>query len=454
MIVHWIHTSDVHGHLDALQSIENHVNGLREKYGTQCVMLTDGGDSLQGTPQVYYHNYIDTHSPHVVAETIDRMRYDCVAVGNHDIEAGHEVYDRVKGAMQSPFLCANIRHAADGTPYFHPYTIIEKAGMRIAVLSLTTPDTIKWISPSQYEGMEFVGVEESARQWIAYIKEHEHYDMLVGIFPSNFAMPFVDANMLQIIVVALFFATSIIMIGGETGNRLAAGVRLMDTLCVTTLGTIMKLSPVGVFCLMCPTVAANGVAVLGSLAAVICVMYACYAAHLALFDPLFVAIFAGMSPVRFLREMVPAIAFSFSSSSSVGTLPVNLACVHRLGVPDEISSFVLPLGATINMNGTVIYHGVCSVFIAACYGIDLTFGQIVSIVVTSTLASIGTAGVPGAGIVMLSMVLSAAGLPLEGIALVAGVDRIFDMGRTVLNITGDAATAVVIAHGGKNRIRG
>ena len=278
-------------------------------------------------------------------------------------------------------------------------------------------------------------------------------DMLVGIFPSNFAMPFVDANMLQIIVVALFFATSIIMIGGETGNRLAAGVRLVDTLCVTTLGTIMKLSPVGVFCLMCPTVAANGVAVLGSLAAVICVMYACYAAHLALFDPLFVAIFAGMSPVRFLREMVPAIAFSFSSSSSVGTLPVNLACVHRLGVPDEISSFVLPLGATINMNGTVIYHGVCSVFIAACYGIDLTFGQIVSIVVTSTLASIGTAGVPGAGIVMLSMVLSAAGLPLEGIALVAGVDRIFDMGRTVLNITGDAATAVVIAHGGKNRIR-
>ena len=171
----------MHGHLDALQSIENHVNDLREKYGTQCVMLTDGGDYLQGTPQVYYHNYIDTHSPHVVVETIDRMRYDCVAVGNHDIEAGHEVYDRVKGAMQSPFLCANISHAADGTPYFHPYTIIEKAGMRIAVLSLITPDTIKWISPSQYEGMEFVGVEESARYWVDYIKEHEQYDMLVAL---------------------------------------------------------------------------------------------------------------------------------------------------------------------------------------------------------------------------------------------------------------------------------
>lgn len=275
-------------------------------------------------------------------------------------------------------------------------------------------------------------------------------DMIVGIFPSNFAVPFVEANMLQIIVMALFFAVSIVLIGGEAGRRLADGVRLMDKLCVTTLTVIMRFSPLGVFCLLCPVVAANGVTVLGSLAAVVAVMYSCYATHLVLFDPLFVLLFSGVSPRRFLREMTPAFLFSFSSSSSVGSLPVNFACVKKLGVPDEIASFVLPLGATINMNGTVIYHGVCAVFISACYGIDLSFGQLVTVATTSTLASVGTAGVPGAGIAMLAMVLSAAGLPLDGIALVAGVDRIFDMGRTVLNITGDASAAVVIA-GRKSR---
>lgn len=270
-------------------------------------------------------------------------------------------------------------------------------------------------------------------------------EMIVGIFPDNFAKPFIDANMLQIIVMALFFAIAIILIGGTTGKRLTNGIQLMDALCVKTLETIMKLSPFGVFCLMCPIVATNGSAVIGSLAALIVVIYACYAFHLVVFDPLFVYLFARVSPKRFLGNMMPAIVFSFSSSSSVGSLPVNLSCVTKLGVSKEISSFVLPLGATINMNGTVIYHGVCAVFVAACYGIDLSLGQIVSIVTTSTLASIGTAGVPGAGVVMLAMVLSAAGLPLEGIAIVAGVDRIFDMGRTVLNIIGDASAAVILS---------
>lgn len=137
--------------------------------------------------------------------------------------------------------------------------------------------------------------------------------------------------------------------------------------------------------------------------------------------------------------------FAFSAASSVGTLPLNLECNRKLGASDEISSFVLPLGATINMDGTAIYQGVCAIFIAACYGISLTFPQMLTIVLTATLASIGTAGVPGAGMVMLAMVLSAVGLPVDGIALVAGVDRIFDMGRTVVNITGDASCAIVIS---------
>lgn len=154
----------------------------------------------------------------------------------------------------------------------------------------------------------------------------------------------------------------------------------------------------------------------------------------------------GLSPLAFFKGMMPAIIFAFSSASSVGTLPINLDCVQKLGAKKEVASFVLPLGATINMDGTAIYQGVCAIFIASCYGIQLTLPQMVTIVLTATLASIGTAGVPGAGMVMLAMVLTSVGLPVDGIALVAGVDRIFDMGRTTVNITGDAACAVVVSN--------
>lgn len=270
-------------------------------------------------------------------------------------------------------------------------------------------------------------------------------DMLIGIFPDNFARPFLDANMLQIIVMAVFFGVSVILIGGTMKSRLEEGIRHLDALCTKTLEVVMRLSPIGVFSLLCPVVAGNGAAVIGSLAAVVAVAYACYAFHLVFVDAVAVRIVSGVPIRRFLAEMAPALVFAFSSSSSVGTLPVNLKCAERLGVPKSVAAFVLPLGATINMNGTVIYHGVSAVFIAACYGLSLSFGQIVVLALTSTLAAIGTAGAPGAGIVMLAMVLSAAGLPLDGIALVAGVDRLFDMGRTVVNITGDTTAAVLVS---------
>ncbi|SDB06584.1 Sodium:dicarboxylate symporter family protein [Butyrivibrio sp. INlla16] len=153
-----------------------------------------------------------------------------------------------------------------------------------------------------------------------------------------------------------------------------------------------------------------------------------------------------MSPLAFLKGQLPAMIFAFSSSSSVGTLPINMKGCEKMGADKEVTSFVLPLGATINMDGTAIYQGVCAIFIAACYGIHLTPSQMVTIVLTATLASIGTAGVPGAGMVMLAMVLASVGLPLDGIALVAGVDRIFDMGRTVVNITGDASCALIVSN--------
>ena len=154
----------------------------------------------------------------------------------------------------------------------------------------------------------------------------------------------------------------------------------------------------------------------------------------------------GMSPLKFFKGMLPAIMFAFSSSSSVGTLPINMECVENMGASKEVSSFVLPLGATINMDGTAIYQGVCAIFIASCYGIHLTLPQMLTMILTATLASIGTAGVPGAGMVMLAMVLASVGLPVDGIALVAGVDRIFDMGRTVVNITGDASCCIIVSN--------
>ena len=208
---------------------------------------------------------------------------------------------------------------------------------------------------------------------------------------------------------------------------------------------IVALSPIGVFCLICPVVAENGPAILGSLAMVLLVAYVAYIIHMLLVYSAAVKVGAGLNPIKFFKGMFPAMMMAFSSASSVGTLPLNIECSEKLGADKDVSSFVLPLGATINMDGTAIYQGVCSIFIASCFGISLTLSQMLTIVLTATLASIGTAGVPGAGMIMLAMVLQSVGLPVEGIALVAGIDRIFDMGRTTVNITGDASCAIIVS---------
>ena len=269
-------------------------------------------------------------------------------------------------------------------------------------------------------------------------------DTLVGIFPSNFIKPFVDANMLQIIVASLFIGFALILIADRHEMDFKV-VNVANDICMKAMEMILKLSPIGVFCLLCPVVAENGPAVLGSLAKVLLVAYMCYIVHAVVVYSASVKALGHLSPIAFFKGMMPAIMLAFSSASSVGTLPLNLECSQKLGADKEVASFVLPLGATINMDGTAIYQGVCAVFIASCFGINLTFSQLLTIVLTATLASIGTAGVPGAGMVMLAMVLQSVGLPVEGIALVAGVDRIFDMGRTVVNITGDSSCAIVVS---------
>ncbi len=269
-------------------------------------------------------------------------------------------------------------------------------------------------------------------------------DTLVGIFPSNFLTPFTEANMLQIIVASLIIGFALLLIDKkqEVEYRL---VEILNDVFMKAMEMIIKLSPIGVFCLICPVVAENGPAVLTSLAKVLLVAYICYILHAVIVYSLAVQTIANMSPVTFFKGMLPAIMFAFSSASSVGTLPLNMECSEKLGASREVSSFVLPLGATINMDGTAIYQGVCSIFIASCFGITLTLPQMITIVLTATLASIGTAGVPGAGMVMLAMVLQSVGLPVEGIALVAGIDRLFDMGRTTVNITGDASCSIIVS---------
>lgn len=270
-------------------------------------------------------------------------------------------------------------------------------------------------------------------------------DVFVNIFPSNFLTPITEANMLQVIVMALLIGFAIILLG-DAASKAADGINLWNGIFMKIMEMILALSPIGVFCLLCPVIAANGPMVIGSLAKVILTAYCAYVLHAVIVYSATVSTMGGMSPVRFFKGMLPAIMFAFSSASSVGTLPINMECTENLGASREVSSFVLPLGATINMDGTAIYQGVCAVFIASCYGIQLTPAQMVSIVLTATLASVGTAGVPGAGMVMLAMVLTSVGLPIDGIALVAGVDRIFDMGRTTLNITGDASCSIIVSN--------
>ena len=269
-------------------------------------------------------------------------------------------------------------------------------------------------------------------------------DTIVAIFPSNPITPLANATMLQVIVISLFIGFGILL-AGEKGLVAAQVVDSFNEVSMKIMDLIIKLSPVGVACLLCPVVAENGPKILGQLAMVLAVAYVGYAVHAVVVYSSTVKALGGVSPIAFFKGMAPAMMMAFSSASSVGTLPFTLECSERLGARREVASFVLPLGATINMDGTAIYQGVCAVFIASCYGIDLSVGEMATIVLTATLASIGTAGVPGAGMVMLAMVLQSVNIPVEGIALVAGIDRIFDMGRTTINITGDAACAVIVS---------
>ena len=268
--------------------------------------------------------------------------------------------------------------------------------------------------------------------------------VIVNIFPDNFFKPMVNADMLPVIVIAIFLGAGVLA-AGEKGQKVGELVNCCFEVVMKIMMMIIRFTPIGVFCLMTNVVAVNGPQIIGKLALVIGVAYIGYIVHVVVVYGLSVKFLAKMSPIAFFKGVAPAMITAFTTTSSAATLPVNIECCNKMGAEPEISSFVLPLGSTINMDGTAIYQAVCAVFIACCYGVNLTLGDMAMIVVTATLASIGTAGTPGAGMIMLAMVLTQVGLPVEGIAIIAGVDKLFDMGRTTLNITGDATCALFIS---------
>lgn len=267
--------------------------------------------------------------------------------------------------------------------------------------------------------------------------------VIIDIFPTNAMEAMLKANMLQIIVFSLFLGTGITMVG-ERAEYLKRTIDGLAEASYKIVGMIMKFAPIGVFGLITPVVAANGPAVLLPLLKVVIAVYLGCLLHAVVVYGLMLQLIGKINPITFFKGIAPAQLLAFTSCSSGGTLPVSMTCVQKLGVSKDVSSFVLPLGATINMDGTAVYQGVCALFIAQLYGVDLTSGQMLTVILTGTLASIGTAGVPGSGFIMLTMILTAVGLPLEASALIAGIDRILDMPRTCVNITGDATVCYLV----------
>ena len=266
---------------------------------------------------------------------------------------------------------------------------------------------------------------------------------LVSIFPTNMWKSFTDANMLQVIVISLFFGGSILA-AGEKAKLCRDIVGSFYSVIEKLMAFVISLAPIGVFTYMAWVVATQGSEILVSLLLVIVCAYLGYIVHAIVVYSLSAKIFAGMSPVKFFKGAFAAMVFAFTSTSSAATLPVSKECAAELGAEDDIASFVLPLGSTINMDGTAIYQCVATVFLASCANIHLTIGQMVIVVVTATLASIGTAGVSGAGMIMLAMVLETLSIPVAYIGLIVAVDRIFDMGRTCLNVTGDISCSLCV----------
>jgi Na+/H+-dicarboxylate symporter len=283
-------------------------------------------------------------------------------------------------------------------------------------------------------------------------KERGPLSPLVDMVPDNlFHALSNNTSMLQVVFFALFMGVAIMSLPSDQTQSVRDLFGQLNRIVLLMVDYVMAFAPIGVFALIASLIAdlagndpAKALELLGALSVYALTVVLGLALMLLVVYATLVRVFGGLSPRRFFRVMSPAQLLAFSTSSSNATLPVNLECAEKLGVREEVRTFVLPLGATVNMDGTSLYQAVATVFIAQAFGTDLTWAQQLTIVLTATLASIGSAGVPGAGMVMLVIVLQSVGLESAGIALVVAVDRILDMMRTVVNVTGDAMTAVLV----------
>lgn len=270
-------------------------------------------------------------------------------------------------------------------------------------------------------------------------------DVIVGIFPTNPVSAMAEGNMLQIIVFALLLGIAITK-AGTAGARIKSMFEDFNEVIMKLVTMLIELAPYGVFCLMSTLFVKLGWGEIGSLAVYFFCVVGVLLIHALVVYPTLLVVLGRVSPLTYFRKMREPMLLAFSTSSSGATLPVTLETVEkRVGVRNEIASFIVPLGATINMDGTAIMQGVATVFIAQYYNYALDLNDYLLVILTATMASIGTAGVPGVGLIMLTMVLTQVGLPVQGIMLIIGVDRLLDMMRTVVNITGDGMVATVIA---------
>jgi len=269
--------------------------------------------------------------------------------------------------------------------------------------------------------------------------------VIINMFPSNPIDAMAKGNMLQVIVFAILFGVAMAM-SGEAGNRLGKMFEDFNAVIMKLVAILMNLAPYGVFALMAKLFAITDFDTIIKLLKYFFLVLFVLGVHAFVSYPLLLKILTGLNPVTLLKKMRDTALFAFSTSSSSATLPITLETAkNKLGVGNSVASFTVPLGATINMDGTAIMQGVATVFIAQVYGIDLGLADYLMVILTATLASVGTAGVPGVGLIMLAMVLQQVGLPVEGIALIIGVDRLLDMTRTAVNVTGDCTVACIVA---------
>jgi Na+/H+-dicarboxylate symporter len=290
---------------------------------------------------------------------------------------------------------------------------------------------------------DFAGV--TAQQLERLSEKPSIADLLVRIIPRNPFQAMVETNFLQIIFFAILFGISLTILTEDRRKPVLDFLNGVNDAMIVLVKLVMRVAPIGVFALIAAVAAQFGYGVLVTLLKYVAIAIGAMAVFTVTFYPVVLRI-SGMSPWFFLKKYYEVFVFAFSTSSSNATLPVNLqVSEEELGVSNQVAAFVLPLGATVNMNGTAIYQGVSAVFIAQVFGITLGLPDLLTIVLTATLASIGAAGVPGIGMVTLTIVLTQLGIPLEGIALVVGVERILDMSRTAVNVTGDTVCAVWVA---------